>query len=92
MTVELAVSRDYSELRLIGEFAPKLLSSLTLPHDITLREFTVGGTEEDKSLRFYPDGTASPGRITLASASGNSCEIVQALRGARRWQCLSGRS
>jgi type II secretory pathway pseudopilin PulG len=44
--------------------------------------------EESPRLGFSPDGTATPGTITLVDdASAASCSVVQALGGRRRFAC-----
>ena len=39
------------------------------------------------TLRLYPTGSASPGRIRLVNGAGDTCTITQSLRGARRVEC-----
>ena len=56
-----------------------------LPPSIVIQEFSVGAVGQSDAIQFFPDGSASPGRITLASIAGTQCTIYQALRGARRW-------
>lgn len=56
-------------------------------HFSRVRFGTVTGPSGAVTLSLNPDGSASPGTITLANDIGASCTITQALRGARRVQC-----
>lgn len=53
---------------------------------VRLIEFRFGALD-DRTFTLRPDGSATPGHLTLEGAGGRRCRVVQALRGPRRIDC-----
>jgi len=71
------------------ECQPNSIREFSLPEGIFVDRARFAGAGTGETLRLYPSGAASPGRLILRSTGGESCVIVVSLWGAQTVVCSS---
>ncbi len=82
-------NREASAVRVLRESiaGSRLVHSQNLPSGITIETVRSGAAGPAEGITLYSSGSASPSAIVLRNSSG-TCTVIQALRGARRVECI----